>query len=465
MIFVDIRKRTANPPAIDIGNRSMQGMTVSKTIQFSMFTTNRNAVWAAKQQLQKESYPFAYVSFTVNRDAFRYQVGDVFKWSWSKYGISNMICRVLQIEEESLESENITIYAMQDIFSATNAITVYTEPEDDDDTEEQLDYLVTPLVYQDVIEAPYLVSNDSIGIIPLAVRTSDILTGYVLYMSSDGGSSYSSIGTYSSFAAYGTLVAAYTTDRHQIDDIGMTVDFVNEDIDQFSNLTRQDLLGLKNIAIINNEIMTIQNIIPISGTQYQLTGIYGGRFDTEIASHSIGDGVFIANGNYLDLNLNVNLLPETSRKFKFVPFNSKVNGVVTDSLVTDLTIESRSRKPYRPINLKVNGDSVVPTYSSDNVLTWSPRVRGAGAGIFAPSVTDKAISWEGYFEVEVYVSSILVRTATTIDDDTWTYTSSMNTTDNGTLATEIVFKLKNYIEYSAWVDGESAQTEITVEKE
>jgi hypothetical protein len=58
-----------------------------------------------------------------------------------------------------------------------------------------------------------------------------------------------------------------------------------------------------------------------------------------------------------------------------------------------------------------------------------------------------------------------VRTKTDIDDLSWTYTEAMNISDNGGLANEIIFKLKNYIPYDIWDTGESDQLEITVTKE
>ncbi|MCK4529210.1 hypothetical protein KAW18_17745, partial [candidate division WOR-3 bacterium] len=84
---IDFKNSISDPIAVDIGNYVTQGRIVSKTIQLASFTTNENAVWAAKRQLQKESYPFAFINVPVNRDLFRLQVGDCFKFSYSKYGI------------------------------------------------------------------------------------------------------------------------------------------------------------------------------------------------------------------------------------------------------------------------------------------------------------------------------------------------------------------------------------------
>jgi len=105
------------------------------------------------------------------------------------------------------------------------------------------------------------------------------------------------------------------------------------------------------------------------------------------------------------------------------------------------------------------------TSGDDIVLTWTPLVRGYGAGLSNPdNTTDAEPIWEGLFEIEVYVSDVLMRTATAIDALEWTYTNAMNVSDNGTPSDEIVFKLKNY----RTVDGNvysSDQVELTVKKE
>ena len=106
-------------------------------------------------------------------------------------------------------------------------------------------------------------------------------------------------------------------------------------------------------------------------------------------------------------------------------------------------------------------------YTSDIVLTWTFRKRSEGCGVgYADSVTDYDPSTDGYegeYKVEVYVSSILVRTEDSLETNTWTYTNAMNISDNGSLASEVIFKLSNYIT-SYGVTYESDQIEITVLK-
>ena len=46
-----LKQSIADPVAYDAGNHAIQGRIVSKTMKFSLFTTNENAVWASSNQL------------------------------------------------------------------------------------------------------------------------------------------------------------------------------------------------------------------------------------------------------------------------------------------------------------------------------------------------------------------------------------------------------------------------------
>ncbi|MCK4529103.1 hypothetical protein KAW18_17190, partial [candidate division WOR-3 bacterium] len=136
---------------------------------------------------------------------------------------------------------------------------------------------------------------------------------------------------------------------------------------------------------------------------------------------------------------------------------------ISEATAIDLSIEGESKKPYIPINFLANGSSKVARYSTDIVLTWSPRYRGKGAGIGTPGTVLADTDREGYFEIEVWVSGSKMRTTNSIDAATWTYTEAMNNSDNGALASEALFKLLNYRTENG-VLYESDQVEVTCKK-
>lgn len=441
---VNLRKSISNPHALDIGNIGIQDRTASKTIQLSLFTTNENAVWAAKQQLMKESYPFALISIPVNRNLFRLQVGDCFKFSYAPYNISNMICRVLAIEEESLDSETIVVHAVEDFYSIANTITEYTAPESIPEVTNP--YVLKPFIYEEIFEAPYLITSD-IEVIPIAARRSDVDLGMHVHLSFDDGDSYSMIGAAANLRPYGILVGSYSANTYTIDDtVGFVIDFINNDVDLIETITFPDVLAaVNNNAILGDELITFQTITPISGTQYKLEGIVRGRLDTNKVMHVTGEDFYWIGSLSITSIQHAEIVAGADRKFKFAPYNIKSAGDLSEATVMALVIEGRAKKPYIPRNFLANGSSFASRYSTDIVLTWSARYRGQGAGIGSPGEVLPDVEREGFFEIEVWVSDILVRTITAIDAVTWTYTEAMNDLDNGSpLAEEVAFKLLNY---------------------
>lgn len=439
---IDLKQSISDPIARDIGNKTIQGRIVSKTIQFSSFTTNENAVWAAKQQLLKESYPFATIAVPVNRNLFQLEVGDVFKLNYEKYGITDMICRVLLIEEESIDSEKITLHVMEDIFSIANSVTEYTDPTSH--ATQPPEYTPVAFTVDAVYEAPYVLT-EKIELVPLAKRETEFDLGMQVHLSLEG-TSYIQIGQANNIVPYGTLSADYDIGEPIDESIGMTVSFVESDIDNIETITFQEALsGNSNMLIVDDEIMTFQTITPVSGTTYTLTDVIRGRYGTVQADHLSGSDVWVVSKS-VGMVYHSELLPEANRKIKLLPFNGKYVGAIADADVIDITPTGKAKTPYIPVNFNCNGVSFASRYTSgdDCVLTWSPRKRGAGAGIGSPGVVLAETTREGYFDIEVWVSSVKVRTETDIDDTTWTYTNAMNVADNGTPASEIEFKITNW---------------------
>ena len=460
---INLRKSISNPNALDPGNIEVQSRIASKTIQLSLFTTNENAVWAAKQQLMKESYPSALISIPVNRNLFRLQVGDCFKFSYALYNISNMICRVLMIEEESLNSENIVVHAIEDFYSVANFITEYTPPIIVPDPIDPY-VVLSPFVHQIVDEAPYLMTSD-IEVIPIAARVSDVNLGMYVYLSFDGGDSYSLIGTAANLRPYGTLVGNYSSSTYTIDDtVGFIIDFSNDDVNSIESITWPNVLAATaNNAMLGNELITFQTITPVSGTQYKIDGIIRGRLDTAKVDHLEGEDFYWIGSFNISSVTHQEIIAGADRKFKLVPYNINSTGSLSSATVIDLSIEGRAKKPYVPRNFIANGSSFASRYVDDIVLTWSHRYRGRGAGIGTPGEILPDTDIEGSFGIAVLVAGVGKRYVSLSGATTYTYTEANNIADNGTLASEVVFKLSNNRSEDGFM-YKSDEVEVTCKK-
>jgi len=466
MPIIDYREsiQLTNDPA----NLGIVGRVNSKTVRLMMFTTPRNGVWAADRALKAEAYPLAHLNLTVNRDQFRTEPGDLFRFNYSKRNISNMVCRVQGVSEEDLaDSEKIVVNALEDVdYISTQLIGIGSGGVSGEAVPEDLD--LEDLVNVTVVEGNFVSIGEDVAVIPIASKELGIEVGYLVYMSIDGGSSYDKIAQITVWAVYGTLVASYPSDTYQIDDqIGFEIEFdcPGTELDKIQTVSREYLLTGKNMAILGDEIISFQTVTPVTATKLKLEGIYRGRFDTIRVNHGIGEKFYFIGTEYWNAIRHSNIIVGSTRKFKLVPYSLDYAGAVSDASEISLSISGRAKTPYMPINIMGNGAAFNPLYTGDIVLDWDVRFRGTGAGIGdADTVVDASPVWEGLFKVEVWVSSVLVRTVAAIDAQTWTYTSAMNTTDNGSLASVVVFKVSNYLE-SGGITYESDQNEITVKKE
>ena len=70
--------------------------------------------------------PLVRASLVVNRAAWAFRPGDVFKWSWPRYGITRMVCRILSVRIGPVTDSKIRLDVMQDAFATD--WTAYSPP-------------------------------------------------------------------------------------------------------------------------------------------------------------------------------------------------------------------------------------------------------------------------------------------------------------------------------------------------
>lgn len=458
----------------DPGNRAIVGYTTTSLSNRLMFTHKTDAYWSAENTLRETAYPVASIVFPANRKVFKLQPGDLFRLNYSPYSISEMVCRVLSINEESLGSERIVITAREAIEYVTEPISTGLISIPDNIAAPAIK-TVKALLDIKVIEAPYLLAGDEIKLLPIVAQETGDESGYRVYESVDGGTTYREIAEVSVYNPHGLLTEYYEVTGN-IDDSedGIVIDFDSGDYSELESISRTELFSAINLCILDNEIMSFETIELVSGTQYRLTGINRGMMGTEIEEHSGGANFFFIGDNYREL-ITFEFPPHgATRYYKFVPFSNAMDGEISNAIAQTLTYTGVALAPYPPTNVKCNDEiSEFATYSTDCVLTWTGTVRGGGSGYGDPdSVTDAAASWEGYFKVEVYShatksgTQTLERTVEDIDALTWTYTEAMNISDYGaTKAPWLTFIVTNYIvDSDTNAEYESDWTKVIVKK-
>ncbi len=512
----DYEDAVCDPIATNLANQQQQGMVVSETLDLGLFTTNANAVWAAQESLRKLSYPLATLSAELNRDAFRLQPGDVFKFQYAPYGIEAMYFRLTQIDEEDLESETISITAEEEYTSVSSILTTpatYTkrssastsyavdgdalswtethvavpgesftlettsptsvEVADEDGNlytngtdyyldggevnildsassgslitaGEELTVSVTtkPEAHVRFVEMPYVWAGADIKVLPLVSRPNTINAGFYIYTSTSG-ESYSLDSTENTFCVYGELLDDYPTTFQIDDEVGFRVSFLTDDVDSIESCTREQLLGSRNLALLGDELITVQTIEPVTERVYLFTGIYRGRFGTEQSAHEIGEDFFFIGSSPPEALTSTEFTYGETRYFKAVQYNAQYSSTEASEDAYELTFTGLSRTPYTPQNMIANDKGFHPEYSTGVVLEWSGRERGSGAGTSGPSTSDTEPEWEGLFRLDVYSGDTLALSVSALDALTYTLTQAALTTAE-VHGDDLTCKLYNY---------------------
>jgi len=472
----------------DVANQQINSRHTVSTIKAPYFNEAGYVRALADLRLKTGAYPQAVISFKANRELFQLEAGDRFIMNYADE-IVGKIFRITSIGEEAPTSEEITINAIEDIhhLGENSVLTVTSETqsrsaapwypppppeaEPGEIAETQAQTYLYKLTHVKAVELPYgLTGSESPYFAVLAARRSGVELGYSVYGSVDAAS-YALIQAATKFCYHGSLVAAYPEDTYDVDDaVGFSFDSYNQDLDALETTIRANAFTNLHLALIDNELIAFQTITP-DGTnehRYAIANVVRGLYGTTRAAHATGADIYIIGISGTESLLNDQILPGTTRYFKANPFNKYISGDLTACDVQTLALTGLAATPYPPANVRVNTGRYRPTYatSGDAVIAWTPRYRGAGAGIGS---ADAAISMatpthEDQFLVEIFDPADLVtaKRSTQVDALTWTYANAMMVTDFSGEPTSFVVQVSGIDLVETTVRYKSAVISLTV---
>lgn len=318
-----------------------------------------------------------------------------------------------------------------------------------------------PITFAQIIEAPYALADGRVKIIPMAADDPRF-SGYDLYMSYDG-ITYFWLTSVEMFQIAGRLLADYPITRAIDDQVGVSIAILAGDADRMETITRAQAMTGFNMALVGDEIISVQTVTPVSDDEYLLTGVFRGRLDSVRKPHKAGEMFWFLGRRAYVLIEDTEFHYGAERWFKMVPRGPGGVGDISQAQACKHSFTCRARTPLMPGNLRANGKARQAEYTGDIVLTWSPRVRGDGAGVgSADVVTDTdSNAWEGLFRVEVWGWGSLVATYSAISAATWTYTQAQTQSDFGGLPSRITLKVSNYsLDRSYTYESEQAEIEV-----
>lgn len=123
----------------DQANAQVTGGTRTVTVDYPYCTHKVVARYLAERERVARGVPLATCKWTMNREGFSLQRGDVVSIDWPAYGISGLVVRILRINYGTLGEDDgdIQIEGVQDVFNVTGAPfeapsgTGFTEPPGD----------------------------------------------------------------------------------------------------------------------------------------------------------------------------------------------------------------------------------------------------------------------------------------------------------------------------------------------
>lgn len=390
-----------------------QGVVISAPVQYPGFSNPRNATVAGQRDLRVLSSPLLSCEITADSDAKVLNIGDVFKFSWAKWGLSNVVMRVTGISYGTGRNKKVKISCTEDVFvtSTTTVVTTgasgWTDP-------------VAPpsaVVEQLATEAPYyelvqfqgqadvdnkLLTHPEIGyVIAAAARLSSAINATLM---TDDGSGYEDAGTFD-FCASGLLSANLSATQTA---------FTLTDFDDLEEV----VLGTH--VQIGDELMRVDAVNPATGEIIVGRGI----LDTVPQLHVAGEAALFWDANaafdateyVLGEEIDVKVLPISGA------------GVLPIEEATAMTVEldQRAARPYPPGNLQLNGESYTPDafYDGEVTITWAHRNRLEQTGGSFDDYTTGDIGPEAgtLYRVQAYLDDVLVHTEDDIAGTSATWT-------------------------------------------
>lgn len=415
------------------------GQVTSSTIDFPYVTYAPLAQALAERELRQLSYPLTQLELECNRDAVQLTPGDRLLFSWSDYGINQMVFRVLEVDHGTPTDGIMRLRCAEDVLGFDYA--QFTGPGDGGGV---IYPVPVDCPHQKVIEVPYYIlvvggyatvdeidrQEDDAGVaVLLAQRPVAISQGYYLHEWDFAAGSYANYG-HRGYTPTGTLVAAISEADTQI---------------ELDNVVQMAAIkpGETALALIDDEVVCVTagestgtDEPPTAGTATILRGC----LDTVPAAHSVGARFWFFGLSKGGLAPKIGLQAEQT-KIKALTYTTAGTLDLADASENTYTFQARIIRPYPVANVAINGvewpqAGDLANYA-DLTVTWDNRNRLDQTAGYVVGQDDGDITPEAGTTCNLYwydaATLALIRTVTGVaaTDRIWTYTTTQEITDRG----------------------------------
>lgn len=344
----------------DIALAAQQQATIGTTKQFPGFTNGTIATQVAARSLKALSVPLASGTIYANRKAASLNVGDVFVLTWPRYGISQLVMRVANIEMGTLGSNVVKIQAVEDVFALSSAIYAPPPPSGWSDPNNH----PAPCPYHCVIEAPFWELVQRMGetdaralpatagfVVATGVRPSSDASNAKLYTDVTGV--WEEAGTVD-FCPTAILTAAVSPNTTTFP-IGTRVDL--------------DVVQVGTYALIDSELVRIDAVSDTSLT------VGRGVLDTVAKPHAVGARLFFADA-FFESDA-VEYTTGEQADIRLLPSTGLGTLALASAPTQSVSMVARQHKPYPPGQLRINSQAYPDAVRGDQNITvgWTHRDR------------------------------------------------------------------------------------------
>lgn len=373
--------------AQDLGlYQAQDSQFISTTVNYIGVTSYDLAAKLATRDLGQLGYPLVKITLRCNRAPYKLTPMSRFKLTWEPHGISEMICVVLSIDYGTLDDNQITIEAIQDVYSLGE--TLYDNGGSTGGWEPPSRTPVPPTAYR-MEFAPYWMMQ-MVGDIPLPDTAVTMLMveqpqgtamGYeVQYTDPALNGVFADAEYMMNFTPTATLKYDYLESGSQ--DTSAT--FIVTDLNGLEGLegsTDGDIQQLaQSLLVVDDEWMAITHAALRDDGTYALT-VRRGLGDSTVTRHLAGAKVwFVSDG--------IGQLPTQLTPFRQGQYRARISTVAAGGVLPLetsplVTISSNSQThnvrplwPYPVRDLTLNGSRTPIVVPNDNlVVTWKPRNR------------------------------------------------------------------------------------------
>lgn len=423
----------------DGANIAMQGSLVSTTIDVPGVRDPNLALRVAQRELQTQSTPLANIRIEVDRKAFGLDPNQVFRFTWPRYGIGNMVFRVTRVDLGTLMNNTVTVDAIEDVFGMPQT-SMFEDPGTEwvDGNEEP-----RPALHDTAFTLPYYFLANALGeaeieayeypsalVGALATQDGADTFSYDLYterLNNQGETVKTSIAS-PDLAGYGELGGAL------VQEVRSTVPFVNL---LGSNKRGKPgafvWIGKGTGTSDEGELCLIESR---SGSEYT---ILRGILDTVPQNWPANTDIWL----FDDVSLAVDLTERVEGERAYYWACPKTSLGILDVEDADRffdDVNSRPYEAYRPGNVRVN-NQLFPTEltETDLTITWAHRDKALETTVVQPFDAGNVGAPNVTYTVQIRNADNgnLIKEFTGITDTSVSYTALDEVADTGTVVENV----------------------------